>query len=189
MIDECKKYFDIILEGLSHVEQSYYNLATTYEPSGIVRERAFCYELYHQIRKSQESSQDSTLTLNGEIDKRGNPNFDEEDRKNPDFVFHIPGEMIGNTFIIEVKGNLENSYPDECIKDFETLLTFVEKYDYKMGVFILYNYFFEELLKKLKGKLINKFDNESFKIASKIIIICKKNAYLKSEIHNLQEII
>ena len=104
-----KKYFDLILCSLDNVEQPYYNLKTTYEPSGIVRERVFCYELYHQIRCLQTKRNEIELTLNGEIDKRGHVAFTQEDQKNPDFVFHIQGEMIVNTIVLEVKGRSDNS--------------------------------------------------------------------------------
>ena len=41
--------------------------------------------------------------LHPEIDKRGNENFTEKDMKNPDFIFHKPGEMAVNQVVIEVK--------------------------------------------------------------------------------------
>ena len=47
-----EEYIQLIKAALERVEPGYYRLATTYEPSGIIRERAFCYELYHQIRSS-----------------------------------------------------------------------------------------------------------------------------------------
>ena len=50
MVDE---YLNLIKEALNCVTAPYYNLETTYEPSGIVRERVFCYELYHQMRRIQ----------------------------------------------------------------------------------------------------------------------------------------
>ena len=77
--------------------RNFSNLKTTYEPSGIVRERAFCYELYHQLRLVQ--GEEHILTLNGEIDKRGHMDYENIDKKNPDFVFHIPGEIHANTIV------------------------------------------------------------------------------------------
>lgn len=48
-------YIQKITEALDNIEAPYFKLETTYEPSGIVRERVFCYELYHltasRIRK------------------------------------------------------------------------------------------------------------------------------------------
>lgn len=89
---------------------------------------------------------DFSISLNGEIDKCGHIDFKRADRKNPDFVFHIPGTHLGNTIIIEVKGRID--YPEsEILGDFETLLTFVNNYEYQAGIFILYNHSYAELLK------------------------------------------
>lgn len=140
--DMTRQYIDLIKFAIVGVAPEYFNLKTTYEPSGIVRERVFCYELYHQMRLLMESG--SPISLNGEIDKRGHIDFQEKDRKNPDFVFHIPGEHEGNTLVVEVKGRLDDK--KGILKDFETLHTFVGKYHYQAGIFILYNHSFTELL-------------------------------------------
>lgn len=139
---------EIICKALCSIDYKFFRLQTTYEPSGIVRERVFCYELYHQIRL--ELDNDDCITLNGEIDKRGHVDFADEDRVNPDFVFHIPGIHEGNTIICEVKGVLDRS---GIVKDFRTLSTFISKYNYKAGVFILYNHTIEELRIKLIERL------------------------------------
>ena len=52
--ENCLIFKNILLEALEKVGIKYYKLETTYEPSGVVRERVFCYELYHQIRCLQE---------------------------------------------------------------------------------------------------------------------------------------
>ena len=44
------KYKDLVKKALSNVSQDYFNLKVTYDSLGIVRERIFCYELYHQLR-------------------------------------------------------------------------------------------------------------------------------------------
>lgn len=121
-----------VKHGLSGVAQQYYRLQTTYKPNGIVRERVFCYELYHQIRLYTQATNDR-LYLHGEIDKRGHVLFEETDRKNPDFVFHMPGSMDGNTMVIEVKGAFRSK--NSITKDFETLSSFISKYKYEYGVF------------------------------------------------------
>lgn len=190
MNTEMEKYFDIIIEALDRVEHQYYKLETTYEPTGIVRERVFCYELYHQIRCIQTERKETRLSLNGEIDKRGHITFDIDDRKNPDFVFHIPGEMIGNTFVIEVKGTIEKiTYINELIKDFHTLTLFVSKYEYKMGIFILYNHTLTEFIEKLHIKLNQKFGSLSKSVKENIFILCKKDKKTKHEFCTLEEIL
>jgi len=95
------------------------------------------------------------LTINGEIDKRGHIDFAPEDQKNPDFVFHIPGTHEGNTLVIEVKGKLE---PDDIEKDFNTITTFIEEYEYTAGVFVLYNHSLERL-KRSAGQVLRKYNS------------------------------
>lgn len=164
-----EEILDIILKAAGQVTQNYFKLTTTYEPSGIVRERVFCYELYHQLRCVLGDSH--KLTLNGEIDKRGHQDFKEEDRKNPDFVFHIPGQHKGNTIIFEVKGNLDF---DGIIKDFETMTTFVSSYQYQAGVFLLYNYTLKDLLDGM-GSGLNRFIDST--IADQLFVITLPRAH------------
>ena len=84
------------------------------------------------IRFAPNMQSHHMLSLNGEIQKQGHIDFEKKDRKNPDFVFHVPGTHEHNTLIVEVKGKIV----DEIKKDFTTLLTFVNKYDYRAGIFI-----------------------------------------------------
>ncbi len=137
----------IIAEAAGQITAPYLRLVTTYEPTGIVRERVFCYELYHQIRILL--GKDNKITLNGEIDKRGHVDFANGDKRNPDFVFHIPGTHLGNTVVMEIKGKMV----DEIMKDFETLLIFTNKYQYQSGVFLLYNHSIKELTEQFSDKL------------------------------------
>ncbi len=159
----------IITKAAVQVTEKYLRLTTTYEPSGIVRERVFCYELYHQLRLILDDS--NKLTLNGEIDKRGHKDFKAKDRKNPDFVFHIPGQHFGNTIIFEVKGTLDKK---GIIKDFETIITFISTYQYQAGVFLLYNNSLKSLMHVL-GKKFDKFINSEY--AKQIFIITLPNAH------------
>jgi hypothetical protein len=144
--NEVRKAIDLLKAGAEHVEVEYFRLVTTYERRGIVRERVFCYELYHQIRLLM--AKDYTLSLHGEIDKSGHGDFNPDDQKNPDFVLHVPGTHEGNTLVIEVKGTLEYA-PSRYLEDFKTLVAFVTKYGYKAGAFLLYNHEVGELVHKL----------------------------------------
>ena len=145
----CREYIDLFKKALPRINPNYFRLTTTYEPSGIVRERVFCYELYHQIRSIM--TDDKKLSLNGEIDKQSHKDFDKSDRKNPDFVFHMPGKHDFNVLVVEVKGKLldPRGRPLNSIrKDLETIQLFINKYNYRAGLFILYNHSFKELLEK-----------------------------------------
>lgn len=157
-----RAYIDLVKESLQAIESSYYRLVTTYERDGIVRERVFCYELYHQVRLRMQP--DQLLSLHGEVDKRGHRDFEQQHRKNPDFVFHVPGTHEFNTLVIELKGTLDYDRVQErpshrvaasgqrrrrpqstAIGDIQNLLVFVNRYRYRAGVFILYNHTFDEL--------------------------------------------
>ena len=82
-----------------------------------------------------------------------------------DFIFHIQGQHEGNTLIVEVKGKLDKS---GIKKDFETLITFVSKYKYEAGVFLLYNHTIKELIKILNQEFP---DFEKVDCADRIFII------------------
>lgn len=187
---KCKEYLDLIKEGLDNVDDSYFRLQTTYDENGIVRERVFCYELYHQIRCLQQSNVCTTqLTLNGEIDKRGHVDFDRSDRKNPDFNFHVPGTMGHNTFVIEVKGTIHESNVEGCKKDFNTLVRFIDKYQYKYGIFIAYNSSLKNLEYVLEEMLEREFNDKDIDIQRNIIILCKEGYGIRSEITTLYDLL
>lgn len=165
MIIECIK------KSFNNITQDYFLLETTY--GEIKRERVFCYELYHQMRSSW--CDNTSIKIHGEIDKSGHRSFNREHRKNPDFVFHIPGEFDNNRVIVEVKGLLDSN---GIRKDIETLTTFIERYRYRKGVYLIFNYSLNEMRNEL---LRNRMLNIPPKILENIIIICKKRADMPME--------
>lgn len=189
-LEEGNYCINLIKEALNKIPDDYYKLGTTYKKKGIVRERVFCYELYHEIRCLQPENH--ILYLHGEIDKRGHIKFDKDDRKNPDFVFHTPRNMKGNTLICEVKGIINNN--SDILKDFKTIITFIEKYDYCAGVFILYNYRMDDLKKYLEDKdWTSHMEKEGIDINldtfNKITILTKFNKNNKLEENKLIDFI
>ena len=89
------------------------------------RERVYCYELYHQLRR--DWPMDSEYALNGEVDKRGHPILKalEDAEQNPDLLVHTPGSMEGNHAIIEVKP--ARNTPLGIRKDLNTLGRFRQR--------------------------------------------------------------
>lgn len=144
---EVRQYIDLVEDALTRVGPDYYLLPTTYRPRGITRERIYCYELYHQIRLLMRPHH--TLSLHGEIDKRGHVDFAVADRANPDFVFHIPGTHTDNTLVIEVKGAVADGYRRKILKDFRTLLAFTSRYHYQAGLFVLFGHSLDELMESV----------------------------------------
>lgn len=145
--DNLQQYIELIKKALVNIDEKYFRIKFEGIGKEKIRERVFCYELYHQIRKllddSGELDVSGGLLLNGEIDKSGNPKFKSE---NPDFVLHRPG-TCNNVIVVEVKGNLNKR---GIKKDIETLTKFVADHAYKKGIYIIYENSLDKIEKKIK---------------------------------------
>lgn len=172
-------FIGYLIQAINNIDQDYFKLKTTYSNAGIVRERVFCYELYHQVRL-MISEKYNQFHIHGEIDKRGHDHFMRNEQRNPDFVFHVPGEMRRNFCVIEVKGKLSQ---DDMFKDFTTLTTFIDNYNYKQGVFILYNHSFDDLKHYLRYSVeaLKNFNNG-------ITILCKKDSGSELNVKRINEL-
>ena len=184
-----ESFIQLIRDALENVGDEYYKLTTTYRTLGVVRERIFCYELYHQMRLIQSARGLTDVQIHGEIDKSGHVAFDSNARKNPDFVFHDPSMMKGNAIVVEVKGKIEGTYQEGVYKDIVTLSKFTNnKHYYHSGVLIIYNYTYDEFLRKIGEFLKNRLQDNKFS-TDKIIIICKKSKSSPSVRKNLNELL
>ena len=189
MDEKIESFVEMIKGSLDNVGDEYYKITTTYESSGIVRERVFCYELYHQMRLVQSERGLNDVQIHGEIDKNGHIAFDRNARKNPDFVFHVPGMMEGNAIVVEVKGKLEGTYQDGICKDIGTLSKFTDnRYYYRLGVLIIYNYNLEEFRKKM-GQFFKEELQKKQIATDKIVILCKKSKSVTLEIRKLDDLL
>jgi hypothetical protein len=103
----------------------------------IYRERVYCYELYHQMRRLWPES--CPFCLNGEVDKRGHEILQRLEAADaiPDLLVHGPGHMARNHAIIEVKKcelDLEGMQ-----KDVGTLTRFVAAdIGYQRAIFLVF---------------------------------------------------
>lgn len=104
----------------------------------IYRERAYCYELYHQMRLRWPAHTD--FCLNGEIDKAAHPILRTlgADRAKPDLLVHQPGYMKCNHAIVEVKSPEADARGIR--KDLETLSLFKSKVSYQRAIYLIYGY-------------------------------------------------
>ncbi|MBS4178779.1 hypothetical protein [Lederbergia citrea] len=175
-----REYTPFLIKALNNVDGNYYSVLTTYDE--IVRERVFCYEFYHQMRLIGRNY--SLGKLHPEIDKSGHEKFKAEDRKNPDFIFHTPGQMKGNQVVIEVKGKING----DIFKDFDTLSIFCQRYHYKVGYFILFGNSFLSLV-----GFLSKEENVSkimkYSRLKNITVICKRNERSETEVVRLNNLI
>lgn len=99
----------------------------------IVRERNFCYELYHQLRVVFDR-QHFALTLGAEIDKSGHPLIRTD--VVPDLIVHDPGNMDRNLCVLEVKPITGATAGFR--KDLSTLRSFVAEYSYYAGLLFVF---------------------------------------------------
>lgn len=117
-----------------------YFLVPRYAEQPVLRERVYCYELYHQLRCHLGDNYE--FTVHAEIDKRGQEIVAEKvgPYTNPDFMVHIPGAGLDHEFqlaVIEVKttawidlGKIET--------DLNKLRVYVEEVGYQRGVFLVF---------------------------------------------------
>ncbi|MGN0686306.1 MAG: hypothetical protein ACI4KC_09460 [Gemmiger sp.] len=159
---QSEDFIWILDNALSNVSENFWVIARA-DGSYVIRERAFCYELYHQLRKFQEQYKEDCceekrfvgIDITGEIDKRGYSLLQSQDSPNPDFVFHEMGSNAHNEIVMEVKGRIDRRYKKEIIqKDFKNLALFIanDGLRYNFGVLLLYGHNMDELMQIIKEK-------------------------------------
>ncbi len=135
-------FYNALLTATRNIEEKYFRLPVTYQ-NCVYRERAYCYELYHQLR--QLLPPDFPYTLSGEVNKAGHPLIVEYCGSIiPDFLVHIPGHMgeNDNLVIVEVKTIQGANYTKEAedlLKDFVTVncMTTLEN-GYYRGIVLIF---------------------------------------------------
>lgn len=125
----------IIISATSSIDKNYFQLRIAGNKK-IYRERVYCYELYHQMRKRWPHK--SQYIINGEIDKAAHRILREMgvDNTKPDFLIHSPGDMVHNYAIIEVK-HIGASVRG-MKKDITTLNTFRSHVGYQRAIYLFY---------------------------------------------------
>lgn len=133
-VHSMNEFTKILKTATASVDSMYFHLNID-GGDPVFRERVYCYELYHQMRK--EWPLNSRYFLNGELDKRSHPLLLEvgADYAKPDLLIHTPGAMIGNYAIIEVK---HSTSANGVEKDLKTLDLFVRKVRYHRAIYLIY---------------------------------------------------
>lgn len=190
--------------ALKNVSDEFWRLPRAYGGS-VIRERAFCYELYHQLRMCQIDLRDNRLnglldlTVTGEIDKRGYSVLETNEQKNPDFVFHKAGESCSNEVVMEVKGRIDGRYIEEIINDFDTLALFIAHpyLHYNIGVFLLYGKTMPELKRLIRENFCKIQENTQTRanasitdgeIYRRIILVVQKERSCAPEVTDLASV-
>jgi Apea-like HEPN len=128
------QFVEVLNTSVKQINEIYFSVSVAGRADSIYRERAFCYELYHQLRLNIPQDSRFAYWLTGEPDKNGHPLI--ESRVAPDLVLHEPGNMNQNFCVLEIKpinGKLAGFK-----KDFRTLSAFTTKYGYHAGILLIY---------------------------------------------------
>lgn len=126
----------ILKAATAGLEERYFQLKIAGGPP-VYRERVYCYELYHQLRKDWHRTD---YVINGEVDKSAHPIMEPlgAKRRKPDLLIHGPGDMSANYAIIEVKPC--NADIRGIKKDLETLSFFRGAGQYQRAILLLYGF-------------------------------------------------
>lgn len=146
-------FHDTIKDCLLNVEKKYIEQPTVGISRAKYNERVFCYEPYHQLRLKKDIFEN--LTISGEAVKSEFQFRNLGKNKTPDLLIHNFGTIKDNEVVIEVKTSknkqsvLQGLKKDILVLDLFTDNTTV-KIDYKLGIYILFNFDFFELLEENK---------------------------------------
>lgn len=138
---------DILRTATERIADLYFQLPVA-RGDPTFRERVYCYELYHQVRRLWP--EETAYSLNGEVDKGGHPFLVGNPQLAPvipDFLVHEPGRMDRNFAIIEVKHCLQKTRSVK--KDLATLSTFVRDWGYLRAIYLVYGGTREDCLRRI----------------------------------------
>lgn len=137
-----KQDLDLFLRAFESATKSitskYMQLPVAGAENPIYRERVYCYELYHCLRKEMGDLDNFQYFLCGEVDKSGHPLIRGNilDKSKPDFLVHKPGHMDKNLVVIEVKPI--NTTPSAIVKDLRCLTAFRRQANYFHSIYLIY---------------------------------------------------
>jgi hypothetical protein len=126
---------DLLAKATAAIEPGYFRLSIQ-GGYPVYRERVYCYELYHQMRKLWPN--DCAFCLNGEVDKAAHPILMTlgADGFKPDLLVHRPGDMGGNHAVMEVKS--ARAVRSGSPKDLNTLAVFRKAVGYERAIYLVY---------------------------------------------------
>ena len=147
-----EKDFDEILGNATKAIGHEYFLLPRKGEYPIFRERVYCYELYHQMRKGFDLVECwrpgfNKYRLNGEVDKGSHFEACVKNKK-PDFIVHQQGSMEKNYAVMEVKA-VTRLRKDNIQKDLKTMKCFMDELAYQRGIFLVYGDKCNKILKNI----------------------------------------
>lgn len=139
-------FTEILQTATAHLEEEYFKLPID-GGDPVYRERVYCYELYHQIRKRWPPG--CEYFLNGEVDKGGHPYFQELGAPKPDYIVHVPGTDY-NYAAIEVKAAMPNAAAIRT--DVDKLVVF-RGLGYERALYLIYGCDYEQAAQAVTGAI------------------------------------
>ena len=133
---DFQKFVECLKEAAAKMEEHYFRLPVAGAQKPMIRERVYCYELYHQLRLALPD--DFPYKLHGEVDKISHPNLERSlgSARKPDFIVHVPGTGY-NLVVIEVKPVVPNNIAG-IREDLKILQRFLEVANYYRAIMLLY---------------------------------------------------
>jgi len=143
-----QQLFEVFLQCLlkepAKMDTHYFQVPVYGTDKRFLRERVYCYELYHLLRIALGNNYPCKLM--GELDKNNNPVIQPiAGAKEPDLLWHEPGEEPNNIAIVEVKALVR--FPNNkivtprIIGDTKKLLKFLHpQIHYRKAIQLLYGH-------------------------------------------------
>lgn len=138
---DLERFVEVLQHATEAIQSVYMLLPVASKEEPVYRERVYCYELYHCLRKEMEKPGHLKYSLFGELDKDGHPLFQQKvllKKAKPDFLLHIPGDMNNNLVAIEVKA--VNARSSDIKKDLKKLTAFCRdpEAEYYHAIYLIY---------------------------------------------------
>jgi hypothetical protein len=155
MEEHYDSLLNVLCSSMESVEEKFIKFEVACIDDPIQRERAYCYELYHQIRNRHEQLTGG-YTVNPEPNKKNHPIIEDHcGPVDPDFIVHNNGKMGAkdNLAVIEVKTS-NGDLTTGINKDIDTIncMTSIEN-GYFGGIIIVYGELTELRKKNLEKRI------------------------------------
>lgn len=152
MTEEEKLYhLDNFKNALLHVSPEYFGIPAI-QGQVHMNERAFAFELYHQLRMIYTGR---NWYVNGELRKGLTfmPNYQQDETLIPDLVIHHHETTTNNIIAVEIKSNPDVTGP-QLIEDLEKLEIYTRPgeghLNYHIGILLVINSNFREKLNNMR---------------------------------------
>jgi hypothetical protein len=171
-------FMEQLKKALMMINENYIDISMYQLPDSKYRERVYCYELYHQLRKILGDHYN--YMLDGELSKNAHPIIEKEiGAKIPDFLIHYRNKMDHNLAIIEVKPiKSVNDSITNLNDDLDKIIDFIDIAEYQYGIMLIYS----NGMDPLNDNIIKAFKDRTDEYHNKVFLIWHPGPNLESEI-------